>query len=538
MGVSIHNQGYEHKGEDRGGWLWWVIPVAIGLGARVVLAATLPIMFDEAWSIKQAADVSPEMFLGREGDASPPLSYLLFAGWGLVSRSIGWFRLLSIVLSLASIYPIALAARRLFGEGAVRPSVWILAVWPLPLYAGWNIRYYALLLLVSALYLLCWIRPLTNERILPERPIVTSVLEVLLFHTTYTSLPLIVALNGYGIWRLLRAREWQALARWGCRGFVVIILCIPQYLVYRHTAAGIASVIGGYASLGLLPDLVVAAKAMILTELPYWHDVALRPLWLLPVLVYILVGMGLRKKGRVAIPPLIVVFSTVLLVAIGIGSGVRQLGQYYFQVLPLVAVLVGAGLSQLPRSVQITTTTLVAWVTLLRLVDPSYHYAFSDTRSVANIVDRVDPSTPVVYLDNVLRAFTDATQFSRPRTLAIITVDAAEQDTSGVRGERWWSDPVVYDRPLQFQPATRVYAERWSRQRWNMTLTGAGPREVYLVVPVQSRGTAVVRTEAIGKGRQAADSILTAGKGVWQISELQFPGTLIYHLRRQVRTSE
>jgi hypothetical protein len=495
-------------------------------------------MFDEAWSIKQASDISAEMFLGREGDASPPLSYLLFAGWGLISRSIGWFRLLPIVLSLASIYPIALAARRLFGEKAVRPTVWILAVWPLPLYAGWNIRYYAVLVLLSALYVLCWVRPLTTEAVLPDRPIVTSALEILLFHTAYTSLPLIVALNAYGTSRLLRAREWQALSRWGCRGFVVIILCIPQYLVYRHTAAGIASVIGGYPSLGLLPDLVVAAKAVILTELPYWHDVALRPLWLLPVLVYILVGIGFRKKGRVATPPLIIVFSTVLLVAVGIGSGVRQLGQYYFQVLPLVVVLVGAGLSQLPRSVRITTTTLVASVTLLRLVDPSYHYAFSDTRSVANVVDRVDPSTPVVYLDNVLRAFTDATQFSRPRTIAIMTVDAAEQDTSGVRGERWWSDPVVYDRPLQFQPATRVYAERWSRQRWNMTLTGAGPREIYLVVPVQSRGTAVVRAEAIEKGRQAADSNLTAAKGMWQITESQFPGTLIYHLLRQVRTSK
>jgi len=518
---------------------WWVIPVAIGLGARAILAATLPIMFDEAWSIKQAVDVSAEMFLGREGDASPPLSYLLFAAWGVISWSIAWFRLLPIMVSLAAIYPGALLGRRLFGESAVRPTVWILAVWPLPLYAGWNVRYYSLLLLLSAFYLLCWVRPLTRESALPDRPVVTSVLEVLLFHTAYTSLPLIVALNGYGIWRLLLAREWRALARWGGRGLVVILLCIPQYLVYRGTAKGIATVLESYPSFGFVPDLLVTGKAVILTELPYWHDVVLRPLWLLPAIVIASAALGLWRRGRVAGPALIVMFLTTLLVAIGIGSGLRRLGQYYFQILPLVAVTVGAGLSQFPRSARVAAIAVVASVSLLRLVDPAYHYAFADTRGVARVVDRVNQATPVVYLDNVLRAFTDATQFSKPRRIAIITDDAVpQQHDPGVREERWWSDPAVYDRPLLFQPATGVYAERWSRQRWATTLARAEPGEMYLVVPVEARGTAGVRAEAVERGRRAADSILSVANGAWQISESQLPGTLVFHLRRPVRAAE
>ena len=415
------------------------------------------------------------------------------------------------------------------------PTVWVLALWPLPLLAGWAIRYYALLVLLSTLYLLCWARPLSSNDALPQRPVVVSALEVLLFHTVYTSLPLIVALNGYAVWRLLLVREWRTLAQWVGRSLVVILVCIPQFLVYRRVAPEIAVGIEGYPSLGLVPDLIVAAKAVILTELPYWHDRVLRPLWLLPAFVAMLAGVGLWQKGRVAGPPLVIISLTALLVALGIGSGLRQVGHYYLQVLPLVAVTIGAGLGQLPRHVRIATIAVVASVSLLRLVDPTYHFASANTRAVARVVDQVDQATPVVYLDNMLRAFTDATQFANPRRIAIITDDAALQASApAVREERWWSSPAVYDRPLLFQPATGVYAEFWSRQRWAATLARAEPAEMYLVVPVNARGTAVVRAPAVERGRRAAESILPAGDSVWQVRELRFAGTLVFHLRRSV----
>lgn len=512
-------------------WCAWLLPLALGLAARIVLGAAQPLMFDEAWTIRQAADLSLDMQLGRL-DAHPPLSYLLFAGWGLPSWSIGWLRVFPITLSLVTIYASALLARRLFGESAVMPTVWILALWPLPLYAAWPIRYYAILMLLSALYLLCWARPLAREAAVPERPVLCSTLEAVLVHTVLISLPLILVLNAYGVLRLGSQRQWWPLARWTARCLLVGLLCIPQLLIYRSVASQVATAIVAYPSLGLHLDLLIALKSVVLTELPYWHDAALRPLWTLPGLVGVMVSAGLLRRERLPWPPLIVLVATVVAVAIGIRSGLRQGATYYLATFPLVGALVGAGLGRVGRTARVATLSLVAAVSFLRVADPTYHWAWGDTAAVARLADRVAPDIPIVYLDTGNRAFIDATQFKTRRSIALV---GEEETLPGARAREaeGWIDPVSRDQPFLLQPANLVYAEQWSVQRWAGEMVNLSREEMYLIVPVQSRAIAARRVAGEEERRQAAMSIMAPTRAGWVITESKYRGTVVFHLRRR-----
>ncbi|GEM_PF-6185683 len=111
---------------------WWLLPVALGLGARLVLAATLPIMFDEAWSIIQAVDLSADMFLGRRISEHRMVST---ASHRVVPRS---------DLSGRPPRSAALRRERRAADGLDPGRL------ALPLYAGWNVRYFSLLFLLSA----------------------------------------------------------------------------------------------------------------------------------------------------------------------------------------------------------------------------------------------------------------------------------------------------------------------------------------------------------------------------------------------------
>lgn len=513
----------------------WLAVGVIGLLSRVILAALHPVMFDEAWTIKQAAGLSLDMQL-RHLDAHPPLSYAGFAAWGFLSWEIAWLRVLSLILSLLAIFPAALLARRLMGAGAVMPTSWILSVWPLPLYVGWPIRYYAILVLLGGLYLWCWAGPLGGEGAVPKRAVLCSALEILLVHTALISLPLVLVLNAYGLCRLFSYRSARLAARWTARCLLVGVIAAPQILVYRAVARHMRATIAAYPSLGLGADLLVAVKTAVLTELPYWHDTVLRPLWLLPLVVGCAVAVGLFRKGATPWPALGVLAVAGILTAVGIGSGLRQSAIYYLPLFPLVAALIGGALARVGPWVGVLLLSLVALVSLLRVTDPGYRWAWGDTATVARLVDAVPPETPVVYLDNGDRVLIDSVQFRKRRRVALLGSTAAQPALpSACVSEPVGAESSRAEASL-LQAATGVYAERWTMQQWSEeTLCRAHP-SLYLIIPVPARGIVTKQAAEQRRRRQAANALLASATGGWAIRESAYPGSLVMELRRKPGT--
>lgn len=155
---NILSQALHHKNHERRIYIWAVVLSAV-FAATVSLAVGLhqSVWFDEAYSILLAKHSVGQLVHLTSLDTHPPLFYLLLKGW---AGLFGWgelaLRSMSILAMVGALIVGGSLARKMFGYRVAAGVVVILALSPLLLRYGFEIRMYAFasLIGVSATYCL------------------------------------------------------------------------------------------------------------------------------------------------------------------------------------------------------------------------------------------------------------------------------------------------------------------------------------------------------------------------------------------------
>jgi 4-amino-4-deoxy-L-arabinose transferase-like glycosyltransferase len=146
-----------------GAWVPWALGTAIAVGA-VLRVATLGMQsyhHDEAWTagIVLHSNLSTTMHKVYATESTPPLYYLLAWGWSKLFGSGEWgLRSLSALFGVATIPVAYLIGRRLAGATAAPIAAALAAVNPALIWYSQEARAYALLILLSALAFLFFLR--------------------------------------------------------------------------------------------------------------------------------------------------------------------------------------------------------------------------------------------------------------------------------------------------------------------------------------------------------------------------------------------
>lgn len=215
--------------------------VSLGVGMRQ------SIWFDEAYSLLMAKQ-SPDEIIRLTGlDTHPPLYYLLLHMWGeAFNWDVFWLRLLSVLALGASIVLMGILLRRLFGVRVAALAIVIVALSPLLLRYGFEIRMYSIASLIGVAATYAMVR--ASEKGASKRWwLVYAVLVATGMYTLYYLALLWVA---HALWLLVRSvrtkrtEPWYAWRwLWAYVGAIVLFLpWLPTFL--RQTTNGALAPIG------------------------------------------------------------------------------------------------------------------------------------------------------------------------------------------------------------------------------------------------------------------------------------------------------
>lgn len=190
----------------------------LGVILRCLFISSRGINYDDAFSILLAQRSFGEIISGTAADTMPPLYYLVLHIWMSIFQSVWWYRLLSILLSLVGLIVLFLIVRMISDENAANWAIFIAAISPFQIYHAQDIRMYALLQLVQALYLYCFLLWMKESRRKLLYWIGMVFFGTAAFYTHNLGSIFLLVPNLY----LVIKREWKALA--GLAGAQIVML--------------------------------------------------------------------------------------------------------------------------------------------------------------------------------------------------------------------------------------------------------------------------------------------------------------------------
>lgn len=239
--------------------------ISLGVGMRQ------SIWFDEAYSLLVARQSPTEIVRLAGLDTHPPLYYLLLHGWGSIFHwDVFWLRLLSVIALAASIVVMGILLKRLFGARVAAVAVVVVALSPLLLRYGFEIRMYSLASLIGVTATYAMVR--ANEQHASRRWwIMYAVLVAVGMYTLYYLALLWVAHAVWMLMRVIRSRKrdeawyrWPWL--WAYGGAVALFLpWLPTFL--RQTTNGALAPIGQ----PMTADTVLGVASFNLLYQPLWQ---------------------------------------------------------------------------------------------------------------------------------------------------------------------------------------------------------------------------------------------------------------------------
>ncbi len=126
-----------------------------GFGLRCIALQSRGIAYDDAFSILLSEKSLAAIVQGTAADTMPPLYYFLLHFWMQIGGiGLGWLRLLSVILNMASLVVLFVLVRALVDDSAGLCAVFLGAISPLQIYHAQDLRMYALLALAQLTY--CW----------------------------------------------------------------------------------------------------------------------------------------------------------------------------------------------------------------------------------------------------------------------------------------------------------------------------------------------------------------------------------------------
>ncbi len=130
----------------------------LGLVLRCISLEGRPLAYDDAFSIFLARQDLGAIISGTAADTMPPLYYFLLHFWMQISTSVWFMRLMSVVLSMATMWVLYLLVRQFAGRTAGMWAAFLAAISPLQIYHAQDLRMYALMALCQMCYLYFFVR--------------------------------------------------------------------------------------------------------------------------------------------------------------------------------------------------------------------------------------------------------------------------------------------------------------------------------------------------------------------------------------------
>ena len=207
-----------------------VVPLLIlsHLIITLILAYKLNIWVDEAFSLNTTGkNVGYAFDQAIHFELQAPLYFVLLSVWRKISASIFFARLFSVLCMALTLKVVAGLSRRFFK--GLHPG-WVVAgvaFNPFTIYAAVEIRVYALVILLSALLLLCFFDGYLSARPRPRARVLYLLLSILALYTYYYLGFLLVA-NAFV---LLLLRRWRLLFIYLAGMIGVGAACAPAFIV-------------------------------------------------------------------------------------------------------------------------------------------------------------------------------------------------------------------------------------------------------------------------------------------------------------------
>lgn len=142
---QITNKLFRSKNDDRAFWITFAISIIIAGAGGLIIGLQQSLWFDDDYSVLLATRSVGDLIHLTSIDVHPPLYYLLLKGWGTM---LGWtdlaMRSLSILFTVGALAVGGLLIRKMFGNRAAIGSMLIVALAPLLMRYGFEVRMYAM----------------------------------------------------------------------------------------------------------------------------------------------------------------------------------------------------------------------------------------------------------------------------------------------------------------------------------------------------------------------------------------------------------
>jgi len=328
-----------------------LIILLIGAVTRFALIASVPMWWDEVWSLWQTQGSFAQTLALTPYDW-PPLYYLLLRGWTyLVGFNDVTGRLPSVLCGLIGIALLYRVARRIGGAWAGVLAALLYAVLPYMVYLTVEARGYALLLVLVPLLAWLHLRWLAHPTAW-RRVLLYAIVLALCLYTSYTAALLIGLTLLHGALFVITCQRAQRRAitlRWIAVIALFAILLIPL----ASRLIGIAQVRQKNISEHLAP----AEADSVLSNFYGWLA-GRQPILLLALLVLASIGLFLWWRNNRQNKPQVITY--LLLWAIGAPLIMYVLRyfllliavRYLSYIVPGVILLLALGLSHLPRVIR------------------------------------------------------------------------------------------------------------------------------------------------------------------------------------------
>ena len=280
-------------------WLWASIAALFTFALTVILGLGQSVWFDEGYSILLAQQPWEELFALTAVDAHPPLYYMLLKLWGgLFGFSEIALRSLSGVLLGGAVFAVAGLVKAITSARIATALLPFLVLAPFALRYGYEIRMYALALLIGVLA--TWVLVVATRTNRWRHWILYAVFVALGMLTLYMTVAVWLT---HAVWLLVRSiRTKKPFKEW--RWFFAYVGAVTLFLPYMPTffTQLFNSVLPGVGSPLTLTKLVdTYAMQFLFTpewSLGGWASLALLALLVLWVGLTIRVAAVVKKKQR------------------------------------------------------------------------------------------------------------------------------------------------------------------------------------------------------------------------------------------------
>lgn len=221
---------------------WIALIAGLAVVIRCIFLEDRSIQYDDAFTILLAQQNLGNIIGGTAADTMPPLFYFLLHFWMQIATGIAWYRLLSVILNLVSLYLVYRIVYLSAGETAAIVSAFLMAISPLQLFHAQDIRMYALLEVTQCGFLYCFTLIYKNyQQNQPTRFLIWAMAAVCGVAAMYSHNLAIFSLS-IPFFFLLIKNEWLLLKRfvllYGAIGiaFIPWLIFIPGQLSKIQTA--------------------------------------------------------------------------------------------------------------------------------------------------------------------------------------------------------------------------------------------------------------------------------------------------------------